>query len=77
MRRSDPTRDHEIARLYESGKYLTEHIARTFGMSRRRVQQIAKKHGVVRDNAEANRVATPLKRKRRIRLARTHYTYPT
>jgi hypothetical protein len=73
MRKSDPQRDHEIARLYETGQFMTEHIARTFGISPRRVQQIAKQRGVLRTQAEANRVATPLKRKKRIRRARTHY----
>lgn len=76
MRRKDVERDHEIARLYTSGQYLTEQIAHTFGLSRRRVQQIAQERGVLRTKADANRVATPLKRKRRIRKSKTHYTYP-
>jgi hypothetical protein len=75
MRTSDPQRDSEIVRLYSSGQYLTEHIARTFRLSRRRVQQIVTKHGAGRTQADANRVATPLKRQRRIRRARTHYNY--
>lgn len=75
MRKTDSHRNHEIARLYATGQYLTEHIARTFGISRRRVQQIAKDAGVMRTQADANRIATPLKRQRRIRSARTHYDY--
>lgn len=76
MRKSDPQRDSEIVRLYVSGEYLTEQIAKVFRLSPRRVQQIVKSRGFLRSNAEGNRVATPLKRKKRIRLARTHYNYP-
>lgn len=72
-RKNYPGRDAEIARLYVSGKYLTEHIAHTFHLTPRRVQQIAKAHGVVRNVADANRLATPLKRQTRIHRARSHY----
>lgn len=68
VRVSDHERNKKIAEAYSSGQYLTEHIARAFGLSRRRVQEIAREQGVVRTRAEANRVASPLKSKRRIRL---------
>lgn len=77
MRKKNLERDAEIARLYASGKYLTEHIAKTFNVSRRHVQYVAKAHGVNRNYAQANRVATPLKRQRRIRRARTHLQLPS
>ena len=73
MRNKDPIRDSEIVRLYVSGEYLPEHIARTFKLSVRRIQQIVKERGVIRTHGEANRLATPLKQKRRIRRAKTHY----
>lgn len=75
-RKKYPGRDVDIVRLYASGKYMTEHIAKTFNLSPRRVQQIVKRYGVVRNIADANRVATPLKRKQRIRKARTHLQLP-
>jgi hypothetical protein len=76
VRNKDPTRDSEIVRLYMSGKFLPEHIAHPFGLSVRRIQQIAKDHGVIHTHAEANRLATPLKRQRRIRRAKTHHRLP-
>jgi DNA-binding transcriptional regulator LsrR (DeoR family) len=68
VRITDHERDKEIAEAYASGDFTTIHIASTFGLSRRRVQQIAKDYGVVRTRAEGNRVATPLKSRRRLRL---------
>lgn len=67
MRNTDYERNRRIAEAYSSGDFPTEHIASSFGISRRRVQQIAREHGVVRTRAEGNRAATPLKSKRRIR----------
>ncbi len=68
MRKTDHERNRKIADAYTSGDFTTIHIASTFGLSRRRVQQIARDHGVVRTQAEGNRVATPLKSRRRLRL---------
>lgn len=66
----------EIVRLYASGDYLPSHIAKTFNITSRRVRQIANKHGVFRSHVEANELAQPLKRKQRIRRAKTHYNLP-
>ena len=68
MRKTDYQRNHQIATAYQSGQFLTEHIAKRFGISRRRVQQIAKDYGIVRTQSEGSRVATPLKSQRRLRL---------
>ncbi len=68
MRTTDYERNKKIADAYASGDFTTIHIANTFGLSRRRVQQIAKDYGVVRTQAEGNRAATPLKSRRRLRL---------
>jgi len=67
VRSTDHERNRKIAEAYASGDFMTIHIANTFGLSRRRVQQIARDHDVVRTQAEANRVATPLKSRRRLR----------
>jgi hypothetical protein len=58
----------KIAEGYASGDFTTIRIANTFGLSRRRVQQIARDYGGIRTQAEANRVVTPLKSRRRLRL---------
>lgn len=50
-----------ILALYVSAKYTTEQIAKNYNLSVREVQRIAKKAGVIRSQAEANRVAAPLK----------------
>lgn len=76
MRKSDPQRNAEIARLYASAEFMTEHIAKTFGITPRRVQQIAKERGVIRAHADGNRTATPLKAKRRISRAKSRLRLP-
>jgi DNA-binding transcriptional regulator LsrR (DeoR family) len=68
VRKTDYERNHQIATAYQSGRFLTEHIAKRFGISRRRVQQIAREYGIVRTQAEGSRAATPLKSQRRLRL---------
>ncbi len=68
VRREEHERDRRIAEAYASGEFMTERIAKSFGISPRRVQQIAKQYGIARTQAEGNRVATPLKSKRRLRL---------
>jgi 5-methylcytosine-specific restriction endonuclease McrA len=56
-----PEQHKSIAQLYDSGKYTTEYIAKTYNISTRQVQRIAKSRGVIRTNAEANKSAAPLK----------------
>lgn len=68
MRNTDHERNQRITRAYQSCEFTTEYIAERYGITPRRVQQIAKQYGIVRTRAEGNRVATPLKRQRRIRL---------
>ena len=53
MRKTHHERNKKIADAYASGDYLTEHIAKSFGLKRRRVLQIAKEHGVVRGQPRA------------------------
>ncbi len=60
-------RNKRICELYSSGNHTTMAIAASFMMSRRRVAQIVKAAGVVRTQAEANRIAARLKPKHRIR----------
>jgi len=57
----DPKQHASIARLYASGDFTVEYIAKTYGLSLRQIQRIATKFGVIRTQAEANRVAAPLK----------------
>lgn len=53
---------HEgVAALYKSGKHTTEQIAKNYSISPRQVQRIATKYKIIRSQAEANRVAAPLK----------------
>lgn len=66
-RRSKIERNLKICRMYACGKFTTEFIARKHTMSRRQVQLIAKAGGVVRTQADANRVAAPLKNQHRSR----------
>lgn len=54
-------RDKEICQLYASGKYTVFHLAKTYNLSPRSIQRIARAGGVIRTQAEANRVAAPLK----------------
>lgn len=50
-----------IAKLYATGSYTTEHLASVYKVSARTIQRIATKHGVIRTQAEANKVSAPLK----------------
>ena len=56
-----PNQHDSIAKMYQSEKYTTEYIAKTYNISTRQVQRIAKKLGVIRSLAEANKTAAPLK----------------
>lgn len=67
MRSTDHERNRRIAEAYASGGFTTEQIADHFKLKRRRIQQIAAAHGVVRTIGESNRLVAPLKRKRRLR----------
>lgn len=55
-----------IARLYATAKYTTEKLASIYGITPRQVQRIAKKHGVLRTNAESNKLMAPLKAYHRV-----------
>jgi 5-methylcytosine-specific restriction endonuclease McrA len=57
-----------IASLYKTGKYTTESLAKTYNVTTRTVQRIAKKHGVIRTQAEANKMVAPLKAYYRMRV---------
>ncbi len=50
-----------IVALYKSGKYTTEQIAKNYSISPRQVQRIATKYGIIRTQAEANKLIAPLK----------------
>lgn len=53
---------HEaVAKLYASGLYTTEQLAKQYNVSTRQIQRIAKNKGVIRTLAEANKIAAPLK----------------
>lgn len=67
MRTRDIQRDQEIVRLYRAGGFTTAHIAKSFGLSRGYVLSIVKRYGASRSQAEGNRVAAPLKSRKRIR----------
>jgi 5-methylcytosine-specific restriction endonuclease McrA len=56
-----PTQHNSIAQMYQTGNYTTEYIAKSYDISIRQVQRIAKKLGVIRTQAEANKIAAPLK----------------
>jgi DNA-binding transcriptional regulator LsrR (DeoR family) len=60
-------RNRVICQLYQSGKYTTAQLARSYGLTSRTVQRIAKAAGVVRTIGESNRVAAKLKPKHRVR----------
>lgn len=67
-----------IARIYKSGKVTTENIAKQFLLTPRQVQRICKNAGVIRSQAEANRIAAPLKNYRTVpdefKVKRKHIT---
>lgn len=54
-------RHYGVAQLYKSGKFTTERIAKNYGISPRQVQRICSAAGVIRTQAEANRLIAPLK----------------
>lgn len=59
--RSIRDKHHGVLALYKSAQYTTEQIAKNYSITTREVQRIAKKYGIIRTLAEANRVAAPLK----------------
>lgn len=59
--REQKTKEAGIVAMYRSGKYKTETIARNYNLTERSVQRIATKYGVIRTQAEANRLIAPLK----------------
>lgn len=61
-----PEQHKSIAQMYDSGKFTVEYIAKTYNIGVRQVQRIAKKHGVIRTIAEANKMAAPLKHYRKV-----------
>src|SRR5689334_18112019 len=60
-------RNLQICQSYVSEKYRTEQIAKFHQLTPRAVQKIVGQAGIVRTRAEGNRVASPLKSKRRLR----------
>jgi len=55
-----------IARLYASGDYTTEALAKIYGVSVRQIQRIAQKCGVLRTLAESNKLMAKHKNYRTI-----------
>lgn len=51
----------KVLSMYLSGSHTTQSIANQFGITSRSVQRLAKKHGIIRTQAEANKVAAPYK----------------
>jgi hypothetical protein len=52
--------EQQIVKAYESGDFLTKHIAEKFEVSSRQVQRICKKWGVLRTQQAGAAVAGPL-----------------
>lgn len=59
--------EQQIVKAYESGDFLTRHIATRFGISSRQVQRICKKWGVLRTQRAGAVVAGELSPKHRLR----------
>lgn len=55
-----------VVALYTSGKFTTENIAKNYDLSNRQVQRIARNYGVIRTQAESNKLIAPLKHYRTI-----------
>lgn len=56
-----PELHQAIAKLYSSGLYTTEYLAKTYNVTTRTIQRIARKHGVIRTLAHSNKLIAPLK----------------
>lgn len=54
-------RHRGIVGLYKSGRYTTEKIALVYNVSVRQVQRVAKDAGIIRTQAEANKLMAPFK----------------
>lgn len=52
----DPKQHSSIAKMYASGDFTAEYIAKTYDITVRQVQRIAKKLGVIRTLAESNKL---------------------
>lgn len=65
----NPELHSAIARLYKTGDYTVENLAKQYNVTTRTIQRIAKKNGVIRTQAEANKIAAPLKHYRTIPLS--------
>lgn len=61
FKKLSPELHKAIAKLYASGDFTVEYLAKTYNVSVRQIQRVAKAQGVIRTQAEANRVAAPLK----------------
>lgn len=59
--RDNINRNKGIVALYTSGNYTTQQIADNYHITPKSVQRVVKLAGVIRTQAEANRVAAPLK----------------
>lgn len=57
-----PELHRAIANLYASGNYTTENLAKQYSVSLKTIQRIAKKFGVIRDQATANKLMAKHKR---------------
>ena len=68
--------ERAVSQLYASRHFTTEHVAKTYGITPRSVQRIAKKWGVIRTRAESNKLVAPLKHYHRVpkelRVKRKH-----
>jgi 5-methylcytosine-specific restriction endonuclease McrA len=56
-----PELQKAVVQMYKTGKYTTESIAKNYDISVRYVQRLAKRAGVIRTQAEANKLVAPLK----------------
>lgn len=59
--RKNINRNKGIVALYISGNYTTQQIANNYHITPKSVQRVVKLAGVIRTQAEANKVAAPLK----------------
>lgn len=60
-------RNLTISRLYQSGRFTTEHIAKLHKLTPRAIQKIVKDAGLSRTIAESNVLMAPLKSRHRVR----------
>lgn len=65
--------EQRIVKAYESGDFLTKHIAQRFAITPRQVQRICKKWGVIRSQRAGAAIAGPLGPKHRLRGKSTEH----